>query len=141
MLAVIRIRGTVGLRKELKDAFRMLNLEKRNRCVVVPEKPEFTGMVMKVKDFVTWGTVSDDVLAELVRKRARTERNEKLEEGKVKEAVGKIKEFKTREAGLKPYFRLSPPSSGFKGSVKQHYPKGAVGNRGDKINELLKRMM
>ena len=140
MLAVIRIRGTVGVRKELKDAFRMLNLEKMNRCVLVPDKPELTGMVLKVKDFVTWGTISDDVLSELVRKRGRTEHDERLEEKKVKEAVGRIKEGKTRDV-IKPYFRLSPPSKGFRGSVKQHYPRGAAGNRGDKINELLKRMM
>lgn len=141
MLAVIRIRGTVDNKKEIKDAFKMINLEKKHRCVLVPEKPEFIGMLMKVKDFVTWGPISDKTLVELVRKRGRTLHDERLGEDKVNEVVKKIKEGKIRETSLKHYFRLSPPKKGFKKSLKQHYPKGAIGNRGDEINELLERMI
>src|SRR4030042_5149817 len=129
MLAVIRIRGTVDTRKEMKDAFRMINLEKKHRCVLVPEKPELIGMITKVKDFVTWGPISDETLTKLVRKRGRMLHEERLEESKVGDAVKKIKEGKIRETGLKPYFRLGPPKKGFKKSLKQHYPKGVIGNR------------
>jgi large subunit ribosomal protein L30 len=37
-------------------------------------------------------------------------------------------------------FRLHPPSRGLR-SVKLHFPKGDLGYRGEKINELLKRMV
>lgn len=141
MFAVIRIRGTVRTKKEMKDAFRMINLEKKHRCVLVPEKPEFIGMILKIKDFVTWGNISEEILSELVRKRARTLHNEKIDETKVGEVLKKINEGKAGEAGLKPYFRLSPPRKGFKRSLKQHYPRGALGDRGKDINELLKRMI
>jgi large subunit ribosomal protein L30 len=41
---------------------------------------------------------------------------------------------------LKPVFRLTPPKKGHK-SIKEHYPKGSLGYWGDKINDLLKRMV
>ncbi|UCG95551.1 MAG: 50S ribosomal protein L30 [archaeon] len=139
MLAVIRIRGRVGVRRGIRDTLKMLRLEKKNSCIVVPETPQYLGMVRKVRDFVTWGPVSDQTLQELVAKRARNRENGKIGEEKVKSVVKNLKEGKKDE--IKPYFSLSPPSKGFKGSVKQHYPRGALGNRGDKINELLKRMI
>ena len=45
-----------------------------------------------------------------------------------------------KDSGIKPVFRLSPPSGGFN-AVKEYYPKGDLGYRGEKINELLKRMI
>ena len=150
MLAVIRIRGSVGVRKEIKDTFKMLNLEKKHRCTVIPETPQYMGMVKKVKDYSTWGPISEEILIKLLEKRGRTIHNEKitnefLEKRKlksIKDLAKKVMEGKKlKELGLKPYFRLSPPSKGFRGSIKQHYPKGVLGNRGEKINELLKRMI
>jgi large subunit ribosomal protein L30 len=35
---------------------------------------------------------------------------------------------------------LKPPAKGFK-AIKSHWPKGDLGYRGDKINELIKRMI
>ena len=150
MLAVIRIRGRVGIKKEIRDTFKMLNLDKKYRCVVIPETPQYVGMVKKIKDYSTWGPISEEVLIKLIEKRGRTIHNEKISETFLKKK--KLKDMKNlakkimegtklKELGLKPYFRLSPPSKGFKGSVKQPYPKGALGNRGEKINDLLKKMI
>jgi large subunit ribosomal protein L30 len=39
-------------------------------------------------------------------------------------------------------FRLHPPSKGFKGKIKRGYGSGGeLGYRGEKINELLRRML
>ncbi|MCK4634963.1 MAG: 50S ribosomal protein L30 [Candidatus Aenigmarchaeota archaeon] len=146
MLAVIRIRGTVGIRRSIKDTFKMLHLEKKNTCIVISEAPQYLGMIKKVKDFVTWGDISEETLIELVKKRARTKENGRLTEdflkkNKIENIAKKILEGKIKEIDIKPYFRLSPPSKGFKGSIKQHYPKGVLGNRKEEINQLLKRMM
>ena len=46
-----------------------------------------------------------------------------------------------KETGIKRVFRLTPPSGGFKKSIKQHFPKGELGNRKEKINELILRMI
>ena len=64
------------------------------------------------------------------------------DEGKI-EAGGlasKIMSDGVMEAGIMPVFRLNPPSKGYK-SVRKFFPKGDLGYRGEKINELLKRMI
>ncbi|MCD6478217.1 MAG: 50S ribosomal protein L30 [Candidatus Aenigmarchaeota archaeon] len=151
MLCVIRLRGSVKIKREIKDTLRMLRLYRKNTCTLINETPQNVGMIKKVKDYVTWGTISEDMLTKLIKKRGRTLGNKRLDEKFLKE--NKLKNFeelskkilegkiKLKESPIKPYFRLSPPSKGFKGSIKQHYPKGALGNRGDKINDLLKRMI
>jgi large subunit ribosomal protein L30 len=150
MFAVVRIRGKA--RKEIEDTLKMLRLEKVNNCVILPEKPDFKGMLQKVKDFVTWGEIEKEVLVELLKKRLRAKGDKRVDEKMLKELTNfesfesfasalleekvKIKDFE----GLNPVFRLTPPSKGFK-SVKEHWPKGDLGYRGKEINELIKRMI
>ncbi len=45
-----------------------------------------------------------------------------------------------RKKGNETTFRLAPPEGGFK-SIKQPFPKGDLGFRGENINELVKRMV
>ncbi|OIO26895.1 50S ribosomal protein L30 [Candidatus Micrarchaeota archaeon CG_4_10_14_0_2_um_filter_55_9] len=47
---------------------------------------------------------------------------------------------KLEEKGGKPY-RLHPPRKGWGGSIKKPYPSGALGKRGESINELIGRML
>ena len=151
MLAVIRIRGRIKVRKEIEDTLDILKLSRKHRCILVHEDPVTLGMIQKVKDYVTWGNISKDMIKELIQKRGRIAGDKKVSEDFLKEkgidgfddlveklTSGKIK---LKDVGIKPYFRLTPPSKGFKGSIKQHYPKGVLGNRGEKINGLLKRMI
>jgi large subunit ribosomal protein L30 len=151
MFAVIRIRGRVGVRKEIEDTLKMLRLNAVNNCIVVPENPDYKGMIEKVKDFVTWGEIDFETFLAMVKKRGRLEGNKRLTEENVKElGFGSIEEMaKTVFEGkvkmkdiskLKPVFRLTPPSKGFK-STKEHYPKGDLGYRGKEINELLEKMI
>ena len=59
---------------------------------------------------------------------------------KAKDFVSKFEKSGMKGSGLKPLFRLNPPSKGFK-ATRLGYPKGDLGYRGGKINELLKRMI
>ena len=151
MYAVIRIKGKVGTKKEIEDTMKMLNLNKKHTCVLIPEKPEMTGMLNKLRSHVTWGEISEEILSKMIEKRGRLDGNKRIDDEFLKN--NKIKNFKElseniikgktnlKSLGIKPYFRLSPPSKGFKYSIKQHYPRGALGNRKEKINELLKKMI
>jgi len=142
MYAVVRIRGGVKTRKEIKDTLRMMNLTRVNHCVLIRKDPRTEGMIKKVKDFVTWGDISDRTLEKLVSERGRMSGDEKLGENEIKTALEAVKKKKSIKdiSGFKPVFRLSPPRGGYEG-IKSHYPKGALGFRGEKINELLERMM
>jgi large subunit ribosomal protein L30 len=117
----------------------MLRLNRRMHCIVVKESDSANGMLNKVKDDITWGEISDEVLKKMIFKRGRKERNEKLTTEEAEKAFSEIKGGK--KAMIKPVFRLTPPSKGFKKSIKQQYPNGEIGYRGEKINELILRMI
>jgi len=151
MIAVVRVRGSVGVRTDIEDTLEMLGLNTINSCVLVPEGDTHKGMIEKVKDFVTYGKIKSETLLMLIKKRGRLIGDKKLVEENVKETgfdsiekmAKSIFEEKVKIKGIpkfKRVFRLTPPSKGFK-SIKEHYPKGDLGNRGEKINELLERMV
>jgi len=141
MYAVIRIRGSVGLRKDIKDTFLMLRLHRKMHCVILKETESIKGMLKKVRSWITWGEIDDNILKYLIEKRGRKPGNKRLKKEEIKEIFNKIKENGKIPKEIKPVFRLTPPSKGFKKSIKQHYPKGELGYRGKEINELLKRMI
>lgn len=151
MLAVVRVKGSVDVKKKLEDVMKMLRLTELNRCVVVPEEPSYMGMVVKARDYVTFGKIDFDTFLAMLKKRGRVEGYKKLDEKNIRELgydnveklakdifEGKVKMKDVPK--LKLIFRLTPPSGGFK-STKLHYPKGDLGNRGEAMNDLLKRMI
>ena len=148
---VIRIRGTARVRRTIGDTMRMLNLKVVNNCTVVPANAHLKGMIMKAKDYVTWGELKKDVFEKMLMKRGEVIGNGKLTEEYLKGKkytskkvaddffAGKVK---LKDLGIKPFFRLHPPTKGHKGSIKRPFKiKGALGYRGEKINELLERMI
>lgn len=140
MYAVVRVRGSVNTSPELKSTIKMLRVERINHCTLVPKNETYDGMLRKARDYITWGPINQETLEKLVAKRGRLPGDRKVEEKKAKEIAKKIMEKGLKEAGIKPVFRLTPPSHGY-WSVRSHFPRGDLGDRGEKINELLKRMI
>ncbi|MBI4151975.1 uL30 family ribosomal protein [Candidatus Woesearchaeota archaeon] len=138
-LAVVLVRGMIDLNTPLRDTLSSLRLHHKNHCVVVGDSPVSRGMIQKVKDYVTWGEISPAVYQELVEKRGK-EFKARLTDGKKKYAYAFI-EFQGKK--YKPYFALNPPRKGFgrKGIKVAFRAGGALGFRGEKINDLLQRMM
>jgi len=141
MYAVVRLRGSAALRKDIKDTLSMLRLHRKMHCVILKDDNINKGMLQKVRNWITYGEINDDILKYLIEKRGRKLGNKRLKKEEVEEALKKLKEEGKVPKTIKPIFRLSPPSKGFKKSTKQHYPEGELGYRGEKINELLKRMI
>ncbi len=151
MIAIIRIKGTVNRNVKVERALEVLRLKKPNHCIVVDDTPTNRGIVKKVKDQVAFGKIDLDTLSKMLKKRGRLEGNVRLNEETVKETGYETIEKLAKDVldgnvkikdvpKLKPYFRLTPPSKGFK-STKKNYPKGNLGNNEDKINELIEKMI
>jgi large subunit ribosomal protein L30 len=143
IFAVIRMRGTVKARKEAVATLKMLRLSRKMHCVVIPDTPSYAGMIHAAKDYITWGEISTEMLHKLIEKRGRKLGNKRLgTEGEVKAAAKLLTEGKNlKGTEIKPVFRLTPAKGGFKYSIKYNYPKGEIGYRGEKINELLEKMI
>jgi len=122
-IAVLRIRGKLRVRKEIIDTMDMLKLYKQNYVVFVNKTDSILGMIKKIKDYVTWGEISSEVLKQVEEKRGEKDPKDNKK--------------------LKKYFRLHPPIKGFerKGIKKPFNLGGALGYRGEKINDLIKRML
>jgi large subunit ribosomal protein L30 len=139
-LAVIRIKGGIGLVREVKDTLSMLRLHGRNFCVVVPNTDNYTGMIKIIKDYVSWGEIDDNTLKELIEKRGEEYKDREMSKNK------KIKYNKFTIHGnkkIKKFFRLNSPKKGYgRKGVKEVFSKGgALGYRGEKINDLIVRMI
>ncbi len=152
MFAVVRVRGPAGRRKEIEDTLKMLRLKKPNNCVMIPETKEYLGMLKKAKDLITWGNINKKTLSLLIEKRGKILGDKNIDKESLKDITGfesfddfsealikgkvEIKDYKK----IKPVFKLNPPKHGYK-SIRLPYPKGDLGNREDRINELLERMV
>ncbi len=153
-VAVIQVRGAIGMNRKVKDTLKFLKLYKKNGCVIVEPSDVIKGMLMKIKDYVTWGEVSEDVVKELLLKRGKIVGGKPLTDTYMKEKIkmdiaGFSKEFfsgkkKMKDVpGLKGYFRLHPPRKGFeRGGIKKPFSLGGVlGYRKEHINDLIRRMI
>jgi len=67
-IAVVQIRGTVRTGSKIKDTLKLLRLTKKNSCVLLENNPVYLGMLVKLKDFVTWGEVNNETLKSLIEK-------------------------------------------------------------------------
>jgi len=155
-LLAIRLKGEFGTPFILGTALTSLHLKGRFNAVLVEKKPESIQMLRQVKDYVTWGDVSTNEVAILLRERGEFSGGAPMTNETVKEKFGEASvqdlasaltkgriDLRTLwRAGLSPVFRLRPPSGGFEGSIKRAYTsRGELGNRGQAIAGLLTRMV
>lgn len=149
MFAIVRLRGEVNTRPEIRDTLDMLRISRINHCVVVKEDPHYRGMIQKVKDYVAWGKIDEDTLAMLLDRRGRLSGNRRLTEQFLKEkGFASVKELaeavnsgavSLKDLGIKPVFRLHPARKGLKSTKKTARQGGDLGFRDD-IADLIVRM-
>ena len=153
-IIIVRISGKQGLTEKIKSTFKLLRLYSKYNCIIAPNKPQYLGMIKKVKDFITWGEVDEKTCKLLLEKRGKLPGNINLTESYLKEKTKLsidefIKEFMQGKKefkdipGLKLFFRLHPPRGGFerKGTKQPYSTGGVLGYRKEKINELVQKMI
>lgn len=154
VMLAIRLRGQVSVRPQIEDTLKKLRMGRLHQARVLKMTPSIQGMITKAKDYITWGEIDVDTATLLLAKRGRLSANRHLTDEYVKKnsSFSSIKAFAKALAsgkastddveGLKPVFRLTPPTKGFRG--KRYLPVGmggVNGYRGEAINELAKRMI
>lgn len=115
LLAAIRIRGDAGLSPQIRDTLQSLNLKNQHNLVILKSTPNVIGMLKVVKDYITWGEVTSELVAE-------------------------VEDKKGKETKI---YRLNPPRGGYeRKGIKQPFTVGGVlGYRGDAINALIQKML
>jgi large subunit ribosomal protein L30 len=149
--AVVKMRSIAKTKPDARRTLELLNLDRTNHCVFVPDNAHYNGMLQKVKDYVAWGTVDSETLSVLLEKRGMLEGRIRLTSAYVKDRTdfddidslakgvvdGKARLQDVPE--LKLVLRLHPPRKGHKG-IKKPFPEGVLGFHGTDINKLLLTM-
>jgi large subunit ribosomal protein L30 len=154
LIAVLRIRGEVGVRDPIKQAMNLMKLHRKNRVILLKNTESNVGMINKVKDYCTFGEVDAALVKELLEKRGRLPGNKQLTAEYLKkeaktdfDSLSKaLVEGKTSLKdipGLKRYFKMHPPVGGFeRGGVKHSFAAGgALGYRGKEMGKLIQKMI
>ena len=130
----------------------MLRLARTNNAVLVDDRPAYMGMLYRVQNYVTWGEVSKETVALLLKERGRLAGGKKLTDESAEklgyksldalaDEIASCKVEYQKLPNVQPVFKLHPPSKGFKGKTKKSYAAGGeAGYRGEAINDLIKRM-
>jgi large subunit ribosomal protein L30 len=152
MYAAVRLRGGVKTRQDIRDTLDMLHLDRVNHCVILPETPNYNGMIHKAKDYIAWGVIIPETLAQMLENRGRLEGGEALTEeylskntkfksfNELAKAVCEGKASLSDVPKLKPVFRMHPARKGLKGTKRTFQEGGELGYHGTEINSLLKKM-
>jgi large subunit ribosomal protein L30 len=152
---VIRVRSDRGVERSIRETMAYLNLTKVNHAVIIPESETYAGMLQKAKDFITWGPVGSDSIAQMIRERGRLSGDRPVDDAAISGCTDYdgIESFAAAVASgdaamkdasdLKRVFRLHPPrgTKGWGGIKKSFTVGGALGNRGEAIEALATRMM
>ncbi|XP_053208350.1 60S ribosomal protein L7-like [Panonychus citri] len=157
---VMRIRGVNGLSPKPRKVLQLLRLRQINNAVFVKLNKASLNMLRIAEPFITWGypnlkTVRDLIykrgFARLDRKRTALTDNRIIERRLGKRGIicmeDLIHEIYTVGNNFKKannflwHFKLNNPSGGWRKKVTHYVEGGDFGNREDKINELVRRMI
>jgi len=152
---VVRVRSNVNVERSIRETMDYLNLTKVNHAVIIPENDQYRGMLQKAKDYITWGEATEETVEKMLSERGRMSGDSPLTDAVVKETTDfkNISEFAKAVTagdstvkdvpGLKRVFRLHPPRGpkGWGGIKRSYVIGGALGARGDAINNLVDRMI
>ena len=149
---MVKVRGTISAQREARETLALLHLARTNHAVLVDNRPSYVGMLYRVQNYVTWGEVSKETVALMLKKRGRLAGGKKITDEAVEklgyksidtlaDAIASCKVEYQKLPNVQPVFKLRPPRKGFKGKTKKSFRAGGeAGYRGEKISELIKRM-
>lgn len=139
MIAIIRISGMVNVPQKTEETLSRLRLRRKYCLVLINPTPENLKLLKKIRNYVSYGEVSNDLIVKLIKARGKPiKAGTKIEAEKI---VLQLDKKDLQELGLKPFFRLHPPRGGI--DAKQHYgtTKNAVLGNNKKISDLIGRML
>mmetsp|Transcript_61 Transcript_61/g.69 ORF Transcript_61/g.69 Transcript_61/m.69 type:complete len:240 (-) Transcript_61:195-914(-) len=160
LIVATRIRGIIGVSPKVRKILQLLRLRQIHNTVFLKANKATINMLRLVEPFVAYGYPNLKTVRELIYKRGFGKVNKQripiADNSVVEEVLGKkdiicvedlIHEiytvgpnFKAAANFLWP-FKLSSPNGGFKRKLLHFNEGGDAGNRGEKINALIKRMI
>ncbi len=151
-LVVVRVRGTVNTRYDVRKTLELLKLRRLYSATIVPKDSYYLGMLNLAKDHIAWGEIDFETAKRLFVERGRTVEGKRVDESVAKaegfedldKMISSVVDGATKLNQLKKvkqYFNLSPPKGGFKRSTKKPFNAGGVLGENRQILSLISRMI
>ena len=151
-ILVLNVRGTLNIPHPVRRTLELLNLRRRHRATIVPDTPEYLGMLKRAKDYIAWYPITPELATKLLKLRGRAVGNRPITEDDLKR-LG-FKDFKelgkaladgrvqlNRLDGIKPSFALNSPRGGYKKPIQRPYGKGGVLGENPMLLKLVEAML
>ncbi len=138
MILAIRISGLVKIDKDIEETLYRIRLRRKYSAVLLQDNPENRKLLRKVRNFVAYGDISEEMTKKLIELRGKGKNRAKIDSKKIAEELGKKS---LEKLGLKPFFRLHPPRGGIESKKHFGVGRGVLGDNKDKINSLLEKML
>ncbi len=117
MIAILRISGQIGLKKDQAENLSRMKLRKKYTLRVFENPTEVDmGMIKAARNFVAYGEITKETYEKIIEARGKKDVNGELRKD----------------------FHMHPARGGIK--TKFHYPQGVLGEN-KKMDELLRRML
>lgn len=138
MILVIRIVGGTQLETGLEETLHRMRLRRKYAATILQDTPENRKLLLKVRNFVAYGTPSDALVEKLLEARGSLITKKPLD---AKKMIAVLHGKDITESGLKPFFRLHSPRKGI--DSKKHFGtgKGVLGDHKEAIDRLVERML
>jgi len=149
---VVRIKGQADVPYWASTTMTLLKLDKKYRATILPAKENTLGMLNKVKHYISWIELDNDLTKDILDKKARKSGYQKITPEDLKElgfnsidelatALTEGKATLSKLKPLKPWFALSPPRHGFKRSTKKLYGQKGVLGLNKELGTIVRRMI
>jgi len=139
-LVVLKVRSAIDANPKISGILQRLKLRRKLTLAVFPNTPEILNQIKEVKDYTTSGEIDSEFLGRIIEARGKEYKGRLTDSKKKLKYEGHIK-YKNKL--YKGHFHLHPPRGGFerKGIKKSFTQGGVLGARGEKIKELIERML
>ena len=136
---VIRVLGQADVNYNIQHTMHLLGLNRVNHATVVPVNDAYKGMLQVVKDYCTFGLIDEETLAAMIKARGKVVGDAPVTDEYVKEHT----EFATVDDLAKAIVAGEYKIKDVEGMKPKHAfaEGGALGNRKEKINDLVMRML
>lgn len=138
-LLVIRISGIPNVSDDMEEGLNRLRLRRKYAAVLVKPTKENLSLLKKLRNLIAYGTINHETLKLLLEKRGVSiDKKSKVEAEKI---ISSLDKKPLQDLGIKPFFRLHPPRGGIEAKKHAGVGKGVLGDNGEKINDLVRRML
>jgi large subunit ribosomal protein L30 len=150
-LLVVNLRGLVNTRAPVRTTLDQLKVARRFNATIVPNDEVHHGMLNLAKEHLAWCELNAETAEKLLKMRSERSSGNRVSESEISKEHGSFHDIASQLeagdiklnsiAGIRPFFRLSPPRGGFKGSIRRQYRDGGILGPNEELPALVEKML